>query len=157
MVGYSNRICVDETQDQGAEERFGQTFSKHSRCFESNLVKDLYVAGGASTRCFQFSCSSKGIVLINIDGATVWCPRNRAAGAADLNGLRGYEGSITCPAASVLGCEGTGELADGETLAPTPAPPQTPRPGSHPSTNPRAARVHPSPASDRPRYVHRPP
>ena len=122
-IAYSNSICISSTT-RDSQDIHGNTYSFASRCFQSNLIQQDYSVGDISdTRCFPFSCSITGAILVNVKGQTVRCPRDLSAGAADTSRLVGFKGTIVCPAAAVL-CPSS---SLGPTPAPTPSPP-TPQP-----------------------------
>lgn len=118
VLPFSDMVCI-EPSNVDSQDIYGNTYHTASRCFESNLIQSDYTPGSEQdTRCFPFSCSVTGAILLNVRSQTVRCPANLQAGYADVSRLRGYKGSIKCPAASTL-------CADprAPTPAPTPAPP----------------------------------
>jgi leishmanolysin len=121
-VAYSNSICIS-TSTKDTQDIKGNTYSHASRCFLSNLIQSDFSLGPTSdTRCFPFSCSVTGAILVNIKGQTVRCPSSLEAGAGDTSRLVGFKGTIMCPPAATL-CPPPGSA----TPAPTPSPP-TPQP-----------------------------
>jgi hypothetical protein len=126
VISFSNSICTSPTT-KDTQDIKGNTYSQASRCFSSNIIQSDFSVGPASdTRCFPFSCSVTGAILVNVKGQTVRCPSSLEPGPGDTSRLVGFKGTIECPAAAAL-CPPPG--------APTPAPtrsPPTPQPAPAP-------------------------
>eukprot|EP00455_Lapot_gusevi_P004587 TRINITY_DN11889_c0_g1_i7.p1 TRINITY_DN11889_c0_g1~~TRINITY_DN11889_c0_g1_i7.p1 ORF type:complete len:398 (+),score=16.36 TRINITY_DN11889_c0_g1_i7:49-1242(+) len=152
-LAYSNRVCIDGSTTD-SQNIYGNTYGSASRCFQSSMVQSGYSPGDASvsTRCFPITCTSTGLIRIDIRGSTAICPLDGSAGAADISGVSGYSGVIMCPRASSL-C-----VSPSSTAAPTPAPPtpiptpappgQTPAPAPFTRT-PQSATTLPVNCADR--------
>ncbi len=149
VVGYSNRVCIDPATTD-SQNVFGATYGSSSRCFDSNLIQNGFVADSQGARCLKYSCSGTGSLLLNIQGTTVSCPSDGSAGAANLSPIQsGYQGYINCPAASTLCAQssipGPTPSASSSTAAPAPMPPAPP-----PSTTTAAPTPKPIPPAPPP-------
>jgi len=153
ILPYSNRICIDSSNQPtsgSSSDIYGETYSSTSRCFDSNLLQNGWSVSmtGNQVRCFGVTCNS-GALVLNVKGTTVKCPTDGSAGSADLSGLSGYSGSITCPAASTFGCTSTSSGSLGTTTA-APTVTASPTTGSPTGATPAPATPSPTPAPPTP-------
>lgn len=126
-IAYSNSICISTT-NKDTQDIKGNTYLSASRCFESNLMQsDFTDSDPSDTRCFPFSCSITGAILVNVKGQTVRCPSTLAAGPGDTSKLVGFKGTINCPAAAAL-CAPPGSGLTQEPIQSQPTPQPTPAP-----------------------------
>ncbi|RNC60987.1 putative surface protease GP63 [Trypanosoma cruzi] len=98
---YSNWNCISEVTAE-VPNFLGNEMGQHSRCFSSNLVTGASPFFSTGFRCFPTVCTKSGQILLRVQGQTVPCPLNGTAGEADTSHLRGVQGKIVCPAASLL-------------------------------------------------------
>lgn len=139
---YSNRVCIDPS---GADSQniYGSTYGNSSRCFDSNLVKTSFSVNSQGARCFAYTCTSTGSLLLNIQGVTVQCPTDGSAGAADMTPISAnYHGYINCPAAQNF-CSLSTPAPTTSSTTPTSTIPTSQGPTSAPTHNP----VSPGPAT----------